>query len=124
MTTRHETYRCNVCGNIVNIDKEGAGELHCCSMPMQLLKENTQEAATEKHIPEVHETDTGIKVVVGEVIHPMDDDHFIEWIDVITQDGVMRKYLNPGDEPVAHFPVTNYIRVRAYCNLHGLWSNK
>lgn len=122
MTKLNEVYKCNVCGNIAEVVHAGAGELVCCGQPMQLKTENTEEAATEKHIPVIEKTDCGVKVTVGEVVHPMTGDHYIEWIEVVADGLVFRKDLKPGDEPIAEFCVdTDKITARAYCNLHGLW---
>ena len=116
-------YKCEVCGNIVEGIHEGAGELVCCNQPMKHFKENTVDAALEKHVPVVEKTEHGIKAKVGEVAHPMQDDHWIEWIEVIEADGkAYRKFLNPGDAPEADFCcVAEGANVREYCNLHGLW---
>jgi superoxide reductase len=89
---------------------------------MRLMKENTEDATQEKHVPVIEKTETGIKVKVGEIAHPMDENHYIEWIEVLADEKVYRKYLKPGEEPEAEFPVTSEsIEVREYCNLHGLW---
>jgi superoxide reductase len=102
----------------------GGGPLVCCGEPMDLLEENTTEAATEKHIPEVTQVDGGYKVVVGSVAHPMEEKHYIEWIELIVDDVlVYRKHLSPGDPPEVVFNVTGTnVKARAYCNLHGLWA--
>jgi superoxide reductase len=122
MAERFEIYKCDICGNIVEVLHGGAGTLVCCGADMQLLKENTTDAATEKHVPVVEKTETGTKVKVGEVAHPMEEKHFIEWIQLITDGTSCRKFLNPGDAPEIECPVKpNEFMVRAYCNLHGLW---
>ena len=122
MTERNQVYRCAVCGNIVEIKHGGAGELVCCAQPMNLLTANTEDAATEKHVPKVERTEEGIVVRVGEVDHPMDDDHYIEWITLVTENKVKTVYLTPGDEPMAVFAVTaEKVTIYEYCNLHGLW---
>jgi len=122
MTELNQVYKCNVCGNIVEMLHTGAGELVCCGQSMQLMKENTVDAALEKHVPVVEKTDTGFKVKVGEVPHPMGDDHYIEWIEVLANGKVYRKNLNPGDAPEAEFCIkADSIVAREYCNLHGLW---
>ena len=124
MTKRNEVYKCNVCGNIVEVLHSGKGELVCCNQPMQLMKENTVDAATEKHVPVVEKTEKGVKVKVGSVPHPMDETHYIEWIEVIADGKVYRKFLNPGDAPEAEFEVAaENITAREYCNLHGLWKS-
>ncbi len=122
MTTRNEVYKCNLCGNIVTVSHQGPGELVCCNQPMNLRTENTTDAATEKHVPVVKKVDGGYKVTVGEVMHPMQDDHYIEWIELIAGDVVLREYLKPNQDPVAVFKTdANNVVVREYCNLHGLW---
>ncbi len=125
MTKTNEVYKCMVCGNIVEMVHSGAGELVCCGKLMNIQTENIVEAATEKHIPVIEKTGNKLKITVGEVNHPMEESHFIEWIEVITKEGVFRNNLTPSDEPVAEFEInTDDFVVRAYCNLHGLWSNK
>jgi len=125
MTKQNQIYKCNICGNIVDILHEAGGELVCCGKPMELKQENTQEAAVEKHIPVIEETEKGIKIKVGEVAHPMDEDHYIEWIEITREDGkIIRKDLNPKDAPELEIHCKiNIKKIRAYCNLHGLWSS-
>ena len=122
MTRRSQVYKCMVCGNIVEVLHAAAGELVCCNQPMALLEENTTDAATEKHVPVIESTDEGIKVRVGEVAHPMEDKHYIEWIELIA-DGVSHiAFLKPGEAPEALFTVkATDITAREYCNLHGFW---
>lgn len=120
-------YKCSVCGNVVEIAHVGGGELVCCSKPMQLMVANTQEASTEKHIPVIEKTEKGYLVKVGSVVHPMEEKHYIEFIEVFSQDGkIGRKYLKPGDKPEAEFLSTGVeiVKARIYCNLHGLWESK
>jgi superoxide reductase len=120
-----EIFKCATCGKIVMIAHEGAGQLVCCGRPMTQQKENTVDASTEKHIPVVEKSDAGIMVNVGSVPHPMEDKHFIEWIEVISGPTMYVKGLKPGEKPEGSFPVPlKNVKVRAYCNLHGLWSNK
>ena len=122
MTEINQVYRCSVCGNIVEVRHTGGGELVCCSQPMNLLVANTQDAATEKHVPVVTRTEEGVEVRVGEVDHPMDDDHYIEWITLVTENKTKTVYLAPGDEPRSIFKTTAESGVvYEYCNLHGLW---
>jgi len=117
-----QVYKCNVCGNMVQVVHAGGGTLTCCDQPMQLLKENTTDAATEKHVPVVEAVEGGYKVSVGSVAHPMEDDHFIEWIELIADGQVHRQALKPGDVPEATFAVSAAsVTAREYCNLHGLW---
>lgn len=125
MTELNQIYKCDGCGNIVEVVHTGNGQLVCCEKPMRLKKANDQDAAVEKHVPVVETTDNGLKVTVGSVIHPMEEKHYIEWIEVITDNRVYRKYLKPGQEPVAEFcPVGDILEIREYCNLHGLWKTR
>lgn len=122
MTELNQVYKCDVCGNIVGVLHPGAGTLTCCGKPMRLLKENTVDASQEKHVPVIEKTENGIKVKVGSDPHPMEEDHYIEWIEIIADGVVHRKFLNPGDAPEADFCVkAENIIAREYCNLHGLW---
>jgi superoxide reductase len=124
MTKQKPIYKCNVCGNIVEVLHAGGGELVCCNEPMVLLKENTVDAAIEKHVPVIEKTETGVKVTVGSVPHPMEEEHYIGWIEIIADGRSCRKFLKPGDEPVAEFDVkAEDITAREYCNLHGLWKS-
>jgi len=122
MTEKLQIYKCQICGNVVELIHSGAGELVCCGQPMTLFKENTTDAATEKHVPVVEKTADGFKVTVGSVAHPMEEKHYIEWIEVIADDKVYRRFLNPGDAPEALFEIkVDKVTAREYCNLHGLW---
>ena len=122
MAEKLEVYKCNVCGNIVEVLHGGQGELVCCGQPMVKLVENTVDAAKEKHVPVVEKVDAGVKVKVGEVAHPMEEKHFIEWIEVIADGKAYRQFLNPGETPEVTFNVeAEQITAREYCNLHGLW---
>lgn len=114
-------YRCEVCGNFVELIKNGGGQLVCCGKPMKELKANTTEASTEKHVPVAVRKDGKIYVEVGSVPHPMTEGHYIEWIAVVTNDGTERVLLTPSDEPKAVFCDKENADVYAYCNLHGLW---
>ncbi|SFM94869.1 desulfoferrodoxin [Thermodesulforhabdus norvegica] len=123
MAERLQVYKCEVCGNIVEVLHGGQGELVCCGKPMKLFVENTVDAAKEKHVPVAEKTDHGMKVKVGSVAHPMEEKHYIEWIEVVDESGrAYRQFLKPGDAPEAVFclPEGKYI-LREYCNLHGLW---
>ena len=126
MTKQNQIYKCNICGNIIGVLHEAGGELVCCGKPMELKAENTQDAAVEKHVPVIEETETGVKIKVGEVEHPMTDEHYIEWIEITREDGkIIRKDLKPGDAPEIIINCKIEVKqVRAYCNLHGLWTNK
>jgi superoxide reductase len=122
MTQRLQIYKCEVCGNIVEVLHEGVGELVCCNQPMKLYKENTTDAAKEKHVPVVEKTDAAIKVRVGSVAHPMEQKHYIEWIQVIADGAAYRQFLKPGGAPEATFNLkAQNVTAREYCNIHGLW---
>ena len=122
MTTRNEVYKCDVCGNIVEVLHSGAGELVCCGQPMKLMRENKTEGAKEKHVPVVEKVVGGVKVKVGSVAHPMEEKHYVEWIEIIADGKAYRQFLAPGQAPEAIFPIeATDIAVREYCNLHGLW---
>jgi len=123
MADRLQVYKCNVCGNIVEVAHGGAGELVCCGEPMVLQVENTVDAAKEKHVPVVEKTADGVKVTVGSVPHPMTEEHQIEWIEVLAGGKSYTEYLEPGGEPAATFCVKaeDITAVREYCNLHGHW---
>jgi superoxide reductase len=122
MAIRNEVYKCEVCGNIVEVLHSGAGKLVCCGQPMKLMTENTTDAAKEKHVPVVEKITGGVKVKVGSVAHPMEDKHYIEWIEIIADGKTYRQYLAPGQAPEAIFLIEAVnITAREYCNLHGLW---
>ncbi len=122
MPERLEIYKCEACGNIVEVVHAGGGELVCCGQPMILFKENTVDAAKEKHVPVVEKTDAGINVKVGSVPHPMEENHHIEWVELVVGDKAYRQFLNPGEAPEANFDVkAENVEAREYCNLHGLW---
>ena len=123
MTKRNQVYKCSVCGNIVEVIHEGAGELLCCDKPMMLQEEKTQDQGLEKHVPVIEKLpEGGIKVKVGDIPHPMEEGHYIEWIEVEIHGKICKKYLKPGDAPEVQFDNDLEIgEIRAYCNLHGLW---
>ena len=123
MTEINQVYKCEVCGNIVDVLYAGAGELVCCGQPMNLLEEKTNEEGQEKHVPVAEKTERGLNVRVGSVLHPMEEEHHIQWIQVISGGKSCRKFLKPSDAPEAEFdaiPESADV-VRAYCNIHGLW---
>jgi len=122
MAERLEVYKCEACGNIVEVLTGGGGELVCCGESMKLMVENTVDAAKEKHVPVIEKVDGGVKVTVGSVAHPMEAKHYIEWIEIIVNGKAYRQFLNPGDAPEAVFKVdAQAVTAREYCNLHGLW---
>ena len=118
-------YKCEICGNIVEVLHEGAGALVCCGEEMKKLEEKIEDASTEKHVPYIEETSDGILVKIGQnQAHPMEDKHYIEWIQLITEDGLYRKFLEPGSKPQALFDISEKpIGAREYCNIHGLWKS-
>jgi superoxide reductase len=125
MTKQKQVYRCALCGNIVEVMYPAGGTLSCCGQPMELLEENSKEAALEKHVPVIEKIDGGYKVSVGVVPHPMLEEHYIMWIELVTENQIYRKYLKPGDAPVALFMTdATDVYAREYCNLHGHWKSK
>lgn len=125
MTELNQIYKCLVCGNMSEVVHESSGELVCCGKKMFLLKENSQDAALEKHVPVVEQKGNQVIVTIGEVLHPMIDEHYIEFIEILTSENyIYRKYLKPAQKPQAIFTIEDgqsVIKVREYCNLHGLW---
>lgn len=124
MTERLQIYECEICGNIVEVEHEGAGELVCCGEPMNLFEEKTADTSTEKHVPFVKRESGKYTVKVGEnTLHPMEDKHYIEWIELIVDGVLHKKYLKPGNSPEAVFeiPEGKDILAREFCNIHGLW---
>ena len=119
---KNEVYKCSICGNIIEVTHVGGGTLVCCGKEMNKLEANTVEASQEKHLPVVEILTDKIVVKIGSVPHPMEEAHFIEWVELVCQDKIYRKYLTPGMDPIAEFcNVENVKAVREYCNLHGLW---
>lgn len=123
MAERMQVYKCEICGNIAEMLHGGKGQMVCCGKPMKLLEENTVDASREKHVPVVEKTASGVKVKVGSVEHPMEEKHYIQWIEIIVGDKICRRWLKPGDAPEADFAVDagEEVAAREYCNLHGLW---
>jgi superoxide reductase len=122
MAKRNDVFKCEICGHIIEVLHEGKGELVCCNQPMKLLTENTTDASREKHVPVIEKAAGGIKVKIGSAPHPMEEKHYIEWIEVIADGKAYRQFLAPGQAPEAFFPVeAANITAREYCNLHGLW---
>jgi superoxide reductase len=126
MTKQNEVYKCEVCGNIVEVLHEGAGTLVCCGQNMHLQEEKTQDPEKgEKHLPIITKTEKGFLVKVGSIEHPMEEKHYIEFIEVIADGKLYKKFLKPGDKPEAEFCIqAENIIAREYCNLHGLWKSE
>jgi superoxide reductase len=122
MAERLEIYKCEVCGNIIEVLHGGMGELVCCGKPMKHFRENTVDASEEKHVPIVDKTADGFKVKVGSVAHPMEEKHYIEWVEVVADGRAYRQFLKPNEAPEAFFSIrAEKVTAREYCNLHGLW---
>lgn len=122
MTELNQIYKCNVCGNIVEVLHTGVGQLVCCGQPMQLMEEKTQDEGMEKHVPVVKKTATSVKVKIGAKKHPMEEKHYIEWAEIIADGMAYRQFLKPGDNPKAVFKIkAENVTARIYCNIHGLW---
>lgn len=122
MAKQLQIYKCNMCGNIVEVLHGGDGELVCCGEPMELLEEKTADAAKEKHVPVIEKIDGGYKVKVGSVPHPMEEKHYIEWIELLADGKAYRQFLKPGVAPEATFQVqAASVSAREHCNVHGLW---
>lgn len=125
MISQRQIYKCSVCGNIVEVINPGGGTLVCCGKEMELLNEKDSDAGMEKHVPVIETTEDGVLVKVGSIEHPMDEKHYIAWIELHTANHVYRKYLKPGDKPQALFkPSEDVLYAREYCTLHGLWKSK
>jgi len=119
-----QVYKCEVCGNIVEVLNTGVGELVCCDQPMTLMNAKTEDAGKEKHVPVIETTDKGVKVAVGSAPHPMEEKHYIQWIEVIADGKAYRQFLKPGEAPQAVFDIkAANITAREYCNVHGLWKS-
>ncbi len=115
-------YKCKSCGNILEVLHAGGGEPVCCAEPMSLVKENTVDASKEKHVPVIERISGGLKVKVGSIPHPMEDKHYIEWIELNADGRICRQFLKPGQAPEAVFLIeAKSVSAREYCNLHGLW---
>ena len=124
MTKRLEVYRCEICGNIVEVLHTGIGELVCCNQPMKLLTEATEDTGYEKHLPVIERAERGFKVKVGSVPHPMEEKHHIEWVELVVGEKAYRQFLKPGEAPEALFCVDAdeaELSAREFCNVHGLW---
>jgi superoxide reductase len=122
MVELNQVYKCNICGNIVQVNFASAGTLVCCGESMQLMKENTVDASLEKHVPVIEKTANGFKVKIGSVPHPMEQSHYIQWIELIADGKSYKEFLKPSMKPEAEFCVkASKVMAREYCNLHGLW---
>jgi superoxide reductase len=118
-----EVYKCALCGNIVEVVHAGGGELVCCGEAMGQLTENTVDAAKEKHVPVIEKVAGGYKVTIGSVAHPMEEKHYIEWIELVADGKAYRQFLKPGEVATTVFCVeASSVTARELCNLHGLWS--
>ena len=125
MAEKLEVYKCAVCGNIVEVLHGGAGELVCCGQPMEKLVVKTADEGKEKHVPVIEKIEGGVKVKVGSVAHPMEEKHYIEWVEILADGKAYRQFLNPGDAPEAEFAVeAGQISAREHCNKHGMWEGK
>ena len=124
MTNLRELYHCSICGNVVEVVNTGATSLVCCNKPMDKLVAGSKDASVEKHVPVLETVDGGIKVKVGSVAHPMEEKHFIRFIEVLTKDQILRAELAPNEAPEASFMVKadEVVEVREYCTVHGLWN--
>ncbi len=120
----NEIYKCPICGNIVQLTHVGGGTLVCCGKPMELLSEKNSDEGLEKHLPVAIFEGGVLKINIGSIDHPMLEEHYIEWIECIVDGNVFRKYLSPNDKPYAEFSAREEknVKIRAYCNVHGLWS--
>ena len=123
MAKLFEVYKCELCGSLVEVVYAGSSSPECCGQSMKLMKEGSSDGAKEKHVPVIEKTLTGYKVRVGSVAHPMEEKHWIQWIELIADGVSCHKYLNPGDLPEAEFCIqeVSNVTVREYCNLHGHW---
>jgi superoxide reductase len=122
MGKRNQVFKCEKCGSMVASMHDADCDPSCCGQPMKLLAENSTEAAKEKHVPVIEKAADGFKVSVGSIVHPMEADHFIEWIELLADGLCYRKYLKPGDKPEAFFSIkASAVSAREYCNKHGLW---
>jgi superoxide reductase len=125
MTKMFEVYKCETCGNMTKVIHASGGSMVCCGQPMTLLTEKTDDVGKEKHVPVVEKSAKGILVKIGSVPHPMEEKHFIEWVEVRSGENVFVRRFRPGEKPEAEFCFADPdVKVRAYCNVHGLWTNK
>lgn len=121
----NKIYKCSICGNIIELLHDGGKEIICCGKPMEILAEKNNNEGMEKHIPVVERTETGTRVKIGSIEHPMEENHYIEWIEINFDGKSGKKFLHPGEKPEAEFEARpENFTVRCYCNVHGLWKNK
>lgn len=124
MAKRLDIYKCEICGNIAELYVNGNTPMSCCGQKMTLMEEKTADMTTEKHVPVVEKVDGGYKVTVGSTLHPMTEEHYIQWIQLVAGDMVMTQFLKPGQEPIAYFKTdATDVYAREYCNLHGNWKS-
>jgi len=124
MTKINQIYKCPICGNIIEVTHAGNGQLVCCGQPMELLIAKSQDVGFEKHVPVIEKTDTEVTVTVGSISHPMEENHYLEFIEIVADNKIYREFLKPGDQPTASFKIkADKIEARAYCNIHGLWQS-
>ena len=125
VTSATQVYHCDLCGNIVEVVHAGSAALVCCGRPMDLYVENTVDAAKEKHVPVIEKIKGGFKVKIGATPHPMEEKHYIEWIELLADGRLCRQSLSPGDSPQAMFECSceAEFTARALCNIHGLWKS-
>ena len=124
MAEINEIYKCSVCGNVVEVTFGSAGQLVCCGKPMELMAEKTQDEGNEKHVPVAENVEGNqFRIKVGAEPHPMEEAHYIQWIEVLKDDGLIRKHLKPGDAPEKEFAIQRSpVKLRCFCNIHGLWA--
>ena len=122
MAVRLQSYKCELCGNVVEVLDGFDGELVCCGQPMKLADEQTADATKEKHVPVVEKVEGGFKVTVGSVPHPMEEKHYIQWIELVADGKAYRQFLEPGEKPQAVIMIAaGKVDAREFCNVHGLW---
>ena len=125
MTEKEQIYRCNICGNMMEVLHLGTGKMLCCNNQMELLKERSEDMGFEKHRPVIEKTPNGVKVKIGSLPHPMEDNHCIEWVEVIADNQIYRHVFYPGEQPEAEFKIKaediSSVKAREYCSVHGLW---
>lgn len=125
MAEKLEVYECKICGNLVEVLRGGKGELVCCGEPMEKLTAKTADTGMEKHVPVIEKVDTGYKVKIGSIPHPMEQEHYIEWIELLADGRAYRQFLSPGQAPEATFAIeAAEVSAREHCNKHGLWEGK